>query len=49
MNRLAFLLAVSLSSLLLAGCGLLFGLLFWAALEGRYLESHTKDGLRKKK
>ena len=35
--------------LLWPGCGLLFGLLFWAALEGRYLESHTQDGLRKKR
>ncbi len=35
--------------LLWPSCGLLFGLLFWAALEGRYLESHTKEGLRKKR
>ena len=37
------------AALLWPACGLLFGLLFWAALEGRYLESHTQDGLRKKR
>jgi len=32
--------------LLWPGCGLLFGLLFWAALEGRYLESHAGRRIR---
>ncbi len=37
------------ASLLWPECGLLFGLLFWAALEGRYRDNYTKDGFRKKK